>query len=193
MGLGGLSQSLWLLIIFPPLQHRFGTGNVMRFCACVWPFFYSCAPICNVLLKKNLMAPFWVLIIICQAFGSGVAMSFSMSFPHWLMNSITNDSMLTAAIQLAINDISPSRGAFGTLNALALALVSGIRAFAPILFSSLFATGVRLQIANGELVWLILIGLTFVLNAALRWLPEKAEGRPKQQTRTRENGVVEES
>lgn len=84
-----------------------------------------------------------------------------------------------AAVQLALNDISPSSETLGTLNALALTLVSGLRAIAPALFSSIFATGVRNQIFNGYLGWVVLIVMASALLVALRYLPAKAEGKLK--------------
>jgi branched-subunit amino acid ABC-type transport system permease component len=84
-------------------------------------------------------------------------------------------------MQLCVNDISPSPEAFGMLNALALALVSGIRSFAPVLFASLYALGVDRQVLRGEFFWVILIACAVAFGVALRWLPERAEGRPKQQ------------
>lgn len=87
--------------------------------------------------------------------------------------------LLSAAIQLALNDIAPTHATLGTLNAIALTLVSAIRAFAPALFSSIFATGVRLDFLDGYLVWLILVTLALGYTVAIRWLPEKAEGKLK--------------
>jgi hypothetical protein len=82
-------------------------------------------------------------------------------------------------VQLALNDIAPSPATLGTLNAVALTLVSGIRAVAPALFASIFATGTRLQILHGYLAWLILAVLAVILIVTLRWFPEKADGRIK--------------
>ena len=88
-------------------------------------------------------------------------------------------SQAFTAVQLALNDISPTPAALGTLNALALTLVSGIRAVAPALFASLFATGARTQALGGYMIWLVLVVMT-VGTAALTWyLPAKAEGRVK--------------
>lgn len=80
---------------------------------------------------------------------------------------------------LALNDIAPSHATLGTLNAVALALVSGIRAVGPALFASIFATGVKKQIFGGYLIWVVLVALTIGYNVAMRWLPAKAEGRLK--------------
>jgi hypothetical protein len=87
--------------------------------------------------------------------------------------------MAFTCIQLAINNISPSPAVLGTMNALALAMVAGIRAVAPGLFASLFATGVKGQILGGYLVWVVMVGMTVILFVAVRFLPEKAEGRIK--------------
>lgn len=87
--------------------------------------------------------------------------------------------MLLAGVQLALNDIAPSPTTLGTLNALALTLVSGIRAVAPGLFASLYATGVRAQIFYGYLAWVVLVVIGLGYTVAVRWLPKKAEGKLK--------------
>jgi len=156
----GMSQAIWLLIAFPPLQHRFGTGGVLRGCSVVWPIMFILWPICNMFLRQKWKVAFWVIMPINTVAGSGVAMAFT-------------------AVQLALNDVAPSPSTLGTLNALALTLVSGIRAVAPALFASIFATGARTQILNGYLVWVIMVLLALGYTVAVRWLPEKAEGKLK--------------
>jgi hypothetical protein len=84
-----------------------------------------------------------------------------------------------AAAQLAVNDISPMQSSLGTINGLALSLSSGVRAFTPALFLSIFAIGVRKQILDGQLIWLIMIIMTLIYGTAIQWLPEKAHGRQK--------------
>ncbi|OCL12918.1 MFS general substrate transporter [Glonium stellatum] len=160
MGLGGLSQAIWLLIAFPYLQHRIGTVGVLRMCSIAWPFFFAACPLCSIFLQHHLMAPFWTLGSIALVVGSGVAMAFT-------------------GVQLALNDISPSYETLGTLNALALTLSSGIRAVTPALATSLVAAGIRTQILNGYLAWLVLIVLALALCVVVRWLPTKAEGKLK--------------
>ena len=157
----GLSQAVWLLVIFPPLQHRYGTGGVMRGCANVYPFFFVACPLLNLLLRQGTQEAtiaWWVLAPTLGVLGVGVSMSFT-------------------AIQLALNDVSPSPQTLGTLNALALSLISGIRAFSPVLFNSIFAWGVRYQILNGYLVWYIMTILAAGFTLAARWFPKKAEGK----------------
>ena len=77
IGLNGVSQSLWLLLAFPPLHARFGTGGVLRLCAWAWPFFFICNPICHWFRKHNLDAIFYTVGVTDIILGSGVAMAFS--------------------------------------------------------------------------------------------------------------------
>lgn len=154
MAINGAAQALWLLVVFAPLQRRFGTNGVIRICAIVYPFFFALSPLGNVLLRHDAVTAFWVVAPTFQAIGCGVSMSFT-------------------SIQLALNDVSPNMNVLGTLNSVALTGVSLMRAFAPALFSSLFALGARTQWLWGYAIWLLLaiMGAWFTLIA--RWLPEK--------------------
>lgn len=158
LALAGISQALWILLAFPPLQFRFSTGWVIRACAYGWPIFFACFPLGNEFLRRGWTLPFWILVPINNIGGSGVSMAFT-------------------CVQLALNDIAPSPSTLGTLNALALTLNSGIRAVAPALFASIFATGVRLGWLDGHLVWIVLVLLGLGLCVVVRWLPEQAEGK----------------
>ncbi|RDW57042.1 hypothetical protein BP6252_13914 [Coleophoma cylindrospora] len=160
LGLAGVSQALWTLLVFPPLQHRLGTGGVLRLCALVWPIVFAVWPICSILLVNNYMTAFWILVPTNVAVGYGV-------------------SMAHTCAQLALNDISPSHYTLGTLNAISLVLISGIRAFSPAVFTSIFAAGIRDQILGGYLVWFVVTILAIVLAVAVFWLPKKAEGKLK--------------
>jgi hypothetical protein len=87
--------------------------------------------------------------------------------------------MAFTAVQLAINDITPHPNSLGTLNGVALTLQSATRAVTPALASSIYAFGVSHHILWGQLGWLVLVLLAFGYCVLIRWLPEKAEGRPK--------------
>ncbi|EXJ79300.1 hypothetical protein A1O3_08802 [Capronia epimyces CBS 606.96] len=154
MGIGGLSQALWLLLVFPWLQARIGTSGVMRLCAIAYPFFFAVLPLCNILLRNRLNAIFWAIAPVNLVIGSGVSMSFT-------------------AIQLVLNDVSPSPQVLGTLNALALTIISGIRAFSPALFASLFAASVRSRIWGGHLIWILMLAFAIGFTVISRWVPEK--------------------
>lgn len=156
MALTGVSQAFWLLVVFPPLQHRLGTNGVMRLCANLYPFFLGTNALLNVLRRAGFDAVFWVAAPCFLAIGPGVSMSFT-------------------AVQLALNDVSPSPAMLGTLNALALTGLSGLRAFAPALFTSIFALGANTQFLGGYLVWVILVILAAGFTVAARYLPEASE------------------
>ena len=185
MTLGGLSQAFWLLVLFPYLHQRIGTGGILNFAAGLWPVFFALDPLCNVLRRYNLDVAFWILFFLNQIFGSSVAMAFS-KYTTIACCSITNRSK--AAVQLAINDKSPSPESFGTLNALSLTLQSGLRAVIPALSTALYAIGVKYRIVYGHLFWIVIFFVAIGFNVVARTLPEKAQGRPKSKALRQQNG-----
>ncbi|KAI1480310.1 MFS general substrate transporter [Daldinia eschscholtzii] len=159
MGLTGVSQALWLLLAFPPLQRRFGTNGVLRACGIAYPFFIGSMPFLNLILYQGTPASntaFWALVLTMLALGPGVSMAFT-------------------GVQLALNDVSPSPVTLGTLNALALTITSGLRAFSPILFTSLFAISAKYELLWGYLVWLILTIIAAAFTVSTRFLPAASE------------------
>jgi MFS family permease len=100
MATGGASQAIWLLLVFPPLQHRFGTGGVLRGCAIAWPFMFAIWPLCNELLRHDHTVAFWIVGPINLVLGSGVAMAFSkLSFSAALSVAYVFCSCRTARAQ----------------------------------------------------------------------------------------------
>ncbi|KAI0123320.1 MFS general substrate transporter [Xylariales sp. AK1849] len=156
MGLAGFSQAFWLLVIFPPLQHRLGTNGVMRLCAVAYPFAMAVSPLMNLGLRSGARTLFWVLMPLFGFVAPGVSMAFT-------------------AVQLALNDVCPSPETLGTLNALALTGISAVRSFSPALFTSIFAIGVRTQILAGHLVWAVIVTIAVGFTVATRFLPEASE------------------
>lgn len=77
----GISQGLWLLVAFPILHKRFGTGNILRVCYILWPIFFVAAPMCNLFLRWGgpWRTVFWIVGPTLQIGGSGVSMAFSES------------------------------------------------------------------------------------------------------------------
>jgi hypothetical protein len=143
-------------------------------------------PLCNWLLRHEWMTTFWIVAVILQISGCGLAMAFSKCLYFHRFWSFMLIKFL-AGVQLAINDISPSPQTMGTLNAVALTLVSGIRAIAPTLFTSVFAVGARTQVLGGYLIWTILVAIALLGSVSVRYLPEKAEGRLKKKAPVEEN------
>ncbi|KAL2123092.1 hypothetical protein VTJ04DRAFT_3547 [Mycothermus thermophilus] len=161
--LTGLSQAGWTLLALPPLQHRVGTTGVLRLCAAVYPWFFAASPLLAIILRvgADWSTPvFWSLGPLLIAIGSGVSMCFT-------------------AIQLAINDVAPSPDTLGTINSLSLSISSGVRAFSPALFSSLFALGMRSGLLGGYAIWVLMIALGFGYTALSRVLPDYDEMRKR--------------
>ncbi|KAK0263572.1 hypothetical protein LTR35_017549 [Friedmanniomyces endolithicus] len=157
IAVAGVSQAAWMLIGFPPLQRWLGTGRLLRACVAFQPFFMASYPLLNELRRHGYERAFWGTLWPTLIIGSGVAMSF-------------------ACVQLALNDISPSSAVLATVNALALTVNSGIRAFTPVAFTSLYAVGVKWGWADGHLIWFVLIAVAVALYVDCWFLPKAAEG-----------------
>ncbi|QDS71969.1 hypothetical protein FKW77_001254 [Venturia effusa] len=157
--ISGISQALWLLLVFPPLQRRIGTASVLRACGLFWPVFIMAMPLGNFFLKKEWMAAFWAVSIPFQVGGSGVSMAFT-------------------GVSLALNDVTPGHQNLGSLNSIALTFSSAIRAVAPALFSSLYAFGVTHQILGGEFGIIIIAVIAGGFWLACQFLPKQVEDRP---------------
>lgn len=76
IALAGAAQAAWLLLVFPRLHKRVGTGQVLWFCACAWPVFFALNPAYNLLLRYGATTFFWVTAAPMLMMGSGVAMAF---------------------------------------------------------------------------------------------------------------------
>jgi hypothetical protein len=175
-GLNGASQAAWLLLVFPFLHKRVGTGKVLWMCAIAWPILFAAAPVLNLFLRHGLRTLFWSTGPPFIVLFSGVSMAFSKSSSS-IYRFLAN--MGLAAVQLALNDISPSHETLGTLNAIALAAQSGIRSVAPAVATSIYAIGVKYHILGGQLFWICQIVLACGLFGLLRVLPQKARGEVK--------------
>ena len=177
LGVNGAAQAAWLLLVFPPLQRRIGTNGVLRACAYAYPVFFASCPLGNVLLRRGADVAFWVVVPALLAVGCGVSMCFTV-------------------IQLAVNDVAPSPAVLGTLNALALTGVSGIRAFSPALFSSLFAWGANTQWLYGYAIWVLLVALALWFSFIVRYMPDyaklkEARERQEEQQQDANNGTAD--
>lgn len=54
----GVSQAIWLLFVFPPLQKKFGTVAVLKGCMIGWPILLLITPACNWLLRNDFRIAF---------------------------------------------------------------------------------------------------------------------------------------
>ncbi|EJU02927.1 MFS general substrate transporter [Dacryopinax primogenitus] len=156
---GGVTQSIWLLLAFPPMYSRLGTKYLTRLWTFVLPFTYGCMILQNWALRRGDVPLFGVLMAL-------------------QLLTATGAPMVPTAFQLALNNILLSPHALGTLSGLSLSLSSAIRSFAPPAFASLYALGVKEQIMAGQLgvvVPAILSAVLFVM--CWIWLPEGVDER----------------
>ncbi|KAK3362263.1 major facilitator superfamily domain-containing protein [Lasiosphaeria hispida] len=176
LGACGLSQAIWTLLVFPSLQHRIGTNGILRLCANYYPLFFGLCPLFSMLLRQGshtAWVAFWIVTPTALCLGSGVSMSFT-------------------AIQLALNDVSPSPAILGTLNAVALSVTTGVRAVSPALFASLFALGAGKQWLWGYAIWVLMTMMGAWLVVICRYLPDYQElKRQRARERERERERVE--
>jgi hypothetical protein len=87
LGGAGICQALWTLIVFPPFQHRIGTGGVLRACSIAWPITFALWPISNLFIRWHWDVVFWVVAPVNLAVGSGVSMAFSEYFSSSVFSS----------------------------------------------------------------------------------------------------------
>ena len=76
LAIAGASQALWMLLGFPSLQKRIGTGGVLRACAYLWPLMMLMFPLMNEMLRHNLKPLFWIVLPLNLVGGSAVSMAF---------------------------------------------------------------------------------------------------------------------
>lgn len=167
MAINGTTQAIATLLLFPPLQKRYGTGGVLRVCFLVYPFVWVLSPIGNLLLKHDLTIIFWIVMPFNQ-----------------VLNALA--TMAWTAMQLAINNIAPTPADTGKMNSLSLTFMSGVRAFTPALFGSIYAESVKRQILGGHFIWVLMIALTLVNTIGVFYLPVKAEGKKKPVSKSRQ-------
>jgi len=114
-------------------------------------------PISNELLRHGYTTAAWILAPLGTTAGCGVSMAFT-------------------AMQIAINDISPSHHTLGTLNGIALTVSAAVQTVMPPLMTSIFAFGVSHHILHGHLAWIVMILVSGTIIPALFWFPRKADG-----------------
>ncbi|PHH58887.1 hypothetical protein CDD81_4178 [Ophiocordyceps australis] len=159
MGSQATSQSFWFLLAFPWLQARMGTKAVLRLCSIGYPLVFMGYILMNLSLREGSHASFawfWVFTALTAFVGPAVFISL-------------------IAAQLVINDLSPDPHLLGSLNALAMMVHNVIQIAAPIFATTMYAVGVRGQVAYGYLGWLVCIPIPLGLFLVVKWLPNSKE------------------
>jgi MFS-type transporter involved in bile tolerance (Atg22 family) len=79
LGLVAASQAFWILVLFPPLQRKLGTNNLLRICIAAWPTLFGSFPIMNEFLRNGWNHAYWIAAALSITIGGGAAMSSSES------------------------------------------------------------------------------------------------------------------
>ncbi|GAA5963245.1 hypothetical protein JCM21900_006566 [Sporobolomyces salmonicolor] len=149
LSLSGLSSVGFQVLLFPPLQRRFGTIRLYRGLMSIYPAVFALFPVMSWCARYRSRAAVWAAMVL-----------------FLLLKSIGNMSYATNMI--AVTDAAPSKRLLGTLNGVAQMCSSLMRSLGPFLASSLFAFSVSHQLAGGLLVFYIMIGLA-IGAAASTW------------------------
>jgi hypothetical protein len=86
-------------------------------------------------------------------------------------------------MQILIVRSVPEAGLLGTANGLGQMLASGIRTIAPSLASSLFSISLQRDLANGNLVYYLLFGMSLVA-VRMSWLLQDSKTGMKRGSQT---------
>ncbi|KAG9251276.1 multidrug resistance protein mdtG [Emericellopsis atlantica] len=152
----GATETAWLMFAFPFLQRRAGTKSVLLTCAWAWPLFFGGYVVVNALLRAGGDETTSLAIVVGAVnvvLGPAAFMSFT-------------------AVQLAVNEASPSPDVLGKLNSVAEIGFSVIRSIVPGVATAVFAAGVRGNILSGYLAWVVLIAFALGVPLVLRRFPD---------------------
>ncbi|RNJ59795.1 hypothetical protein D7B24_001524 [Verticillium nonalfalfae] len=149
----GASETVWLMIAFPLLQRRVGTKRVLVVCSWLWPLFFAGYTVTSALEREGQTIAAVVVAVFNIVVGPGAFMAFT-------------------AVQLAVNEASPSPGVLGKLNSSVEILSSIIRSVVPGIATAVFAVGARGNILGGYLAWVVLIVSTMGLPLILKRFPD---------------------
>ncbi|GAA5880633.1 hypothetical protein JCM16303_004290 [Sporobolomyces ruberrimus] len=151
LSLSGVSAVAFQLLLFPPLQKRFGTVKLYRGLMMMYPIVFALFPVMS--SQRHDRKAVWAVLVV-----------------FLLLKSFGN--MSYACNMLVVTDSAPSKRLLGTLNATAQMCSSLMRSIGPTFASSFFALSVSHHLAGGLLVFYFMIVLACVSAASTFWLHE---------------------
>ncbi|KAF9480013.1 major facilitator superfamily multidrug-resistance, DHA1 sub-family [Pholiota conissans] len=163
LGLFGLINALIQVRIMGPLIRRYGTRRVYRVSSAALFLSFSMYPIMKYFAQRaGRVDAIVVTCIVAQ-----LCCQMSMYFAY-------------GTIQILVVESVPEGGPIGTANGLAQMVSSGARTIAPTFASSLFSVSLQKNLANGNMVYFILMGLTLInIRCTALLPPEKAKEKRK--------------
>ncbi|KAG6877031.1 hypothetical protein C0993_010905 [Termitomyces sp. T159_Od127] len=145
MGTWGTINATFTLICLPMLLRRFGARKIQIFTHFSYASTLALYPVLSFLARRADGADtfVWAVIVIQLTF----ALSFSASY---------------ASIFVLLLQSTPNRASLGAINGMAQAVGCITRAIAPTVASSLFSVSLQKHLAGGNMVFLILFGISMV-------------------------------
>ncbi|KAM0205689.1 hypothetical protein ACHAPQ_003502 [Fusarium lateritium] len=137
----GISEAIWVLLVFPSLQRRVGTNGMVNAGAIAFPLFFAGYIVMNAFLRNGgpvALILYHIVLGIMALIGPAIF-------------------ILITAIQIGVQDVAPSPRAIGALTAMAESANSIVQAVVPAISTTVSAISAREQILHGYLSWAILI------------------------------------
>jgi hypothetical protein len=77
IAVAGVAQSVWVLVVMPPLDRRLGTRRLLRICFALWPPGFLMPIGASLLAKHRQFGAMIALMGFLMTIGSGVSIAFS--------------------------------------------------------------------------------------------------------------------
>ncbi|KAG6888134.1 hypothetical protein C0992_009547 [Termitomyces sp. T32_za158] len=145
MGTWGVINAIFTLVCLPMLLRKFGARKIQIFTHFSYAATLVLYPLLSLLVRRagGADALVWAVIVVQLTF----ALSFSASY---------------ASVFVLLLDSTPNRASLGAINGMAQAVGCITRAIAPTVASSLFSISLQRHLAGGNMVFLILLGISMI-------------------------------
>ncbi|CRK12199.1 hypothetical protein BN1723_009641 [Verticillium longisporum] len=153
LGLSTAQITAFIAAVGASETRRVGTKRVLVACSWLWPLFFAGYMVTSALEREGETVAAVVVAVSNIVVGPGAFMAFT-------------------AVQLAVNEASPSPSVLGKLNSSVEILSSIIRSVVPGIATAIFAVGARGNILGGYLAWVVLIVSAMGLPLILKWFPD---------------------
>lgn len=164
LSINGLGGAIVQILLFPPLQHRFGTLRLYQLSMFAFPLSIVFLPLANIIARTNTSNTntiIWVLLLASTSVRILGGMAYASN-----MILVNQCSTLTPGTAL------------GTLNSLAQMSSSCTRAIGPYIANTLFAFSVTKHLIGGQLVWVVL-GVVGMVGVGVCLMLEDLEKRER--------------
>ncbi|KAG5644648.1 hypothetical protein DXG03_008030 [Asterophora parasitica] len=158
MGIWGVVNAVFQLTFLGRVIRRFGARNVQKFAMLSYAIVLTLYPFLSFFAQRAGKADGFVYAIIVVQLTCAMSNSAAYGMLDHCVQRQDTDGY-TAAIQILILEAAPNRASLGATNGMAQAVGSVMRSIAPSIASSLFSVSLQHQLAGGNMVFLVLLGV----------------------------------